>query len=270
LNGDQPGLLASVVKLFVLVEAFTQIETGCIRLEDRWCLPRQLKQVGSGILTELDDNLPLTVRDLLTLMLIISDNTATDILFERLGVEKINAHIHSLGFTNSYIVNTMRQHFDKMLPSADPVQDRQELARWEAANPMQSQPEAYSVDETNNTSTPWDLVRLLEMIYKEEIHTPASCQSMLKLLLKQQLNDRLPRFLPAGTKVAHKTGTYRGVRNDAGIIYAGDHSHIAIAILASWDQDSVRANRIEEVNCAFQIDCAMAKIGLVAYEAYKM
>ena len=62
---------------------------------------------------------------------------------------------------------------------------------------------------------------------------------MLEILLKQQLNDRLPRYLPPGTRCAHKTGTLPGIRNDSGIIYAGGTSHIAVTLFSRWDDAAV-------------------------------
>ncbi len=91
---------------------------------------------------------------------------------------------------------------------------------------------------------------------------------MSELLLKQQLNDRLPSFLPAGTPIAHKTGTFSGVRNDCGIIYAGEHSHVAVTVLTTWDHDATRQDRILDWQRAIEIDTAFGQIGLAACKAF--
>lgn len=106
LNADTPVPLASVVKIPVIVAAFDQILQNRFQLDDRWMLKGNVKALGSGILRYLDDGLPLAVRDLLTLMTIISDNTATDMLMLRIGVKTINDLMHNYGLTNIHIAHT--------------------------------------------------------------------------------------------------------------------------------------------------------------------
>ena len=120
--------LCSVLKIPVLVEAFRQIEEGLFILDDRWQLTTAEKNLPSGILVFLDDGLAPTVRDLLTLMIIISDNTATDMVMNRLGAGSVTRTMHSLGLTDIYVPMTIRQIFDDLLPSADPTQDMLALA----------------------------------------------------------------------------------------------------------------------------------------------
>jgi len=265
---DTPVPLASVVKIPVLVEAYHQLRQGRFALDDRWPLEHRHKTLGSGILTQLDDGLAPTVRDLLTLMIVISDNTATDILIERLGLRAIDDRLHSLGLTSTHVARTLSAIFADMLPTPDPDQDPYALDRWEAEHGVRRDGFAYSLGADNNVGTPRELTRLLEMIFKAEVLDREACDEVLAILLKQQLNDRLPRFLPPGTPVAHKTGTLSGVRNDCGIIYAGEHSHVAVSVLATWDHDACRGNRALEWARAMEIDTAFGQIGLAAYEAF--
>lgn len=268
IDADQPVPLASVVKIPVLVEAFRQLRAGRFHLDDRWTLRHEFKALGSGILTQFDDGLTPTVRDLLTLMIIISDNTATDILFDRLGIDAINAHMHELGLAHTHVAQTLTAIFKDMLPSPDPDQDRHALARWEAEHGVRRDGFAYSLGPDNNVSTPRDMTRLVELIFKAEILDREACDAMLDIMLKQQLNDRLPRFLPPGTRIAHKTGTFSGVRNDCGIIYASENSHVAITTLSTWDHDAVRGDRVAAWRRGVEIDTALGMIGLAAYEAF--
>ncbi len=106
------------------------------------------------------------------------------------------------------------------------------------------------------------------MIFKRELLTPEACSAMLDILLKQQLNDRLPRFLPDGTRVAHKTGSFSGVRNDCGIIYVSDSSHVAVTTLSTWDHRAVQGDPIAEWKRMIEIDTALGMIGLAAYESF--
>jgi beta-lactamase class A len=267
-NADDLFVLASVVKVPVLVEAFAQLRDNRLRLHDRWSLEPAAKDLGSGILAELDDGLSLTVRDLLTLMTVISDNTATDMLMERLGIDNISHRMHSLGLKHIHVSRTLHDIFADMLPSADADQDRAALARWEMEYGVRKDGFAYRLGPDNNVASPRDMTRLMAMIFRGELLDRAACDSMLEILLKQQLNDRLPRFLPAGTKVAHKTGTLSGVRNDIGVIYVSEHSHIALSVFIRWDHDSVRTDPLRCWKRFTQLDTAMGQIALAAFQTY--
>ena len=137
-NGDEVAInagetfpMCSVLKIPVLVEAFGQMQAGKFRLDDRWELTTAEKNLPSGVLVFFDDGLQPTVRDLLTLMIIISDNTATDMVIHRIGKEAVTTTMHSLGLESIHLPMTIRQIFESILPSADPTQDLYELARRE-------------------------------------------------------------------------------------------------------------------------------------------
>lgn len=268
IEADTPVPLASVVKIPVLVEAFRQLGEGRFRLDDRWPLEPRHKALGSGILCQFDEGLTPTVRDLLTLMIIISDNTATDMVMERLGIEAIDRTVHELGLKDTHVAHTLSEIFADMLPSPDPNQDRYALARWEAEHGVRRDGFSYSLGSDNNVGTPREMTRLLEMIFRAEIFTREACDAILEILLKQQLNDRLPRFLPPGTRIAHKTGTFSGVRNDCGLIYINSQSHVAVTVLSTWDHDAVRRDPVAAWKRAVELDTAMGYIGLAAYEAF--
>src|SRR3954453_14287150 len=125
---DESFPMASVLKIPVLVEAARQMDAGKFTLDDRWKLTVVEKNLGSGVLTFFDDGLMPTVRDLLTLMIIISDNTATDMVIIRLGKEQITKTMRALGLQNIHLPLTIRQIFETILPSADPTTDAYESA----------------------------------------------------------------------------------------------------------------------------------------------
>jgi beta-lactamase class A len=265
INGDRVYPLASVLKVPVLVEAFRQIGEGRFSLDDRFELTVAEKNLPSGVLTFFDDGLQPTLRDLLTLMIIISDNTATDMVMHRLGVESINRTMHGLGLTEIHVPITIRQIFDDMLVSADPTQDLLALDK----QPRNLDGVAFSLGPDNDTGTPRALTRLLTMIYKAEILDRAACDGMLAILRKQQLNDRLPRYLPPGTPCPHKTGTLGPIRNDSGIIYANDSSHIAVTIFtrstATIPEDDLIAKRAHTT----AVDDAFGRIGRLLYDHFQ-
>ncbi|MEZ4830869.1 MAG: serine hydrolase [Caldilineaceae bacterium] len=264
IDADRFYPLASVLKIPVLVEAFRQIGQGRFSLDDRFELTVDEKNVGSGVLLFFDDGLQPTLRDLLTLMIIISDNTATDMVMHRIGVESINRTMHGLGLTDIHVPITIRQIFDDMLVSSDPTQDLLELAK----QPHKPDGVAFSLGPENNVGTPRSLTRLVTMLYKGEILDDAGRDGALAILRKQQLNDRLPRFLPPGTPCLHKTGTLGPVRNDSGIIHINDDSHIAVTVFTRSTADIADDDREAKRAHTDAVDAVFGRIGRLLYDIY--
>jgi beta-lactamase class A len=271
INADESFPMCSVLKIPVLVEAFRQMVQGKFTLDERWPLATAEKNIGSGILTYLQDGLAPTVRDLLTLMIIISDNTATDMVIHRLGVENIDRTLHEFGLANIHLAMSIRGIFEDMLgvEAADPARLFGNLTKPKEAPAVQRDGRAYSPGPDNNVSTPRDMTRLLTLIYQGEILDRQACDEMLYILLQQQLNTRLPLFLPYGVPFAHKTGTLSGVRNDAGILYAGEASHIAVTTFARWDVEAVKDDKVAEWERTSAIDSAMGRIGRAIYDHFR-
>lgn len=270
LNADESFPLCSVLKIPVLVEAFRQLRQGKFTLEDRWELTSAEKNIGSGILTYMQDGLMPTVRDLLTLMIIISDNTATDMVMHRLGVDQINHTMHDLGLADIHMALTIRGIFDEMLGDAsDPARLFVDLDKHKTAPPINRESRAFSNGPDNNVSTPRAMTRLLTMIYCGEIIDRAACDEMLYILLQQQLNARLPLFLPYGVPFAHKTGTLAGIRNDAGVLYCSEQSHVAITVFARWDTEAVKDDKVAEWERISAVDAAFGHIGRAVYDHFQ-
>lgn len=271
IGGDQVYPLASVLKVPVLVEAFRQIGEGRFSLDDRFELTVAEKNLPSGVLTFFDDGLQPTLRDLLTLMIIISDNTATDMVMHRLGVERINQTMHELGLADIHMALTIRGIFDDMLGEAsDPARLFVDLDKPKTAPPTRRDGRAFSSGPDNNVSTPRDMTRLLAMIFRGEIIDRAACDGMLHILLQQQLNARLPLFLPYGVPFAHKTGTLAGIRNDAGVLYCSADSHVAVTVFARWDTEAVKDDKVAEWERISAIDAAFGHIGRAVYDYFQM
>ena len=237
-DADAPYPAASVFKVPVLVEAFRQIGQGAFALTDRWELTEEDKSTGSGVLTRLLPGLRPAVRDLLTLMIIISDNTATDMLVRRLGPERITGTMRELGYRNTVVAQGCRDLLRGILGEAPPALPPYAMALHMRANPASAESPAYGGGEDNNITTANEMADLFARIHTGEgmdavgVDAPARA-TMREILLLQQLNERLPRFLPPGVPVAHKTGSLSGpwaVRNDAGLIGLGDHGTVAIAV----------------------------------------
>ena len=184
---DVPFVAASVIKLPIMIEAFRQFEAGLLDPNETYALRPEHKLPPCGVLTFLHDGLQVTLMDLVTLMIIVSDNTATNMVIDRVGMENVNRTLRELGATDTVL---RRRLFDREA-SARGVQ---------------------------NSVTARDIGRLLEGLYAGRVVSPAASRRMLDILLAQQLNGKLPFYLSCD--VAHKTGEDDGITHDAGIIYA--------------------------------------------------
>lgn len=271
LDADQPFPLCSVFKIPVLAEAFHQMDQGRFTLDDRWELTLAEKNLPSGILVFFQDGLMPTVRDLLTLMIIISDNTATDMVMHRLGVGKVTQYMHELGLMDIHVPMTVRDIFVDIMGEAgsDPRKAFTNLDKPQPEGPSNRSGHAYSRGPDNDVGTPRALNRLNEMIFRGEVVHRAACDQVLHILLQQQLNLRLPRFLPEGTPVAHKTGTLSGIRNDSGIIYCNDHVHVAVTVFCTWDAAAVKDDPVAEWERINALDSAFGYIGRLVYDHFK-
>lgn len=270
INADAGFPMASVLKIPVLCAAFEAMAAGAFTLDDRWELTYPLKNIGSGILTYLQDGLQPTVRDLLTLMIIISDNTATDMVMRKVGVPQIDSLMKAWGVGNIHLAFDIRGIFDDMFghEAADPNRYFGDWTQKRTPPSTNRDGHAYSRGADNNAATPRDMTRLCAMIYRGDVVNRAACDGMLHILLQQTLNQRLPRYLPYGIPFAHKTGTLSGIRNDAGVIYATEQDHIAITVFSRWDAAAVGDDKVAEWARCDAIDSAFGHIGRAVYDYY--
>jgi len=258
-----------VLKIPVLVEACFRLAEGQITPEDRWVLKNSQKNLPSGILVFLEEGLTPSLKDLLMLMIIISDNTATDIIINRLGKAAINERMKKLGLDRIHIPMTVRELFQEMMPNPDPNLGLDELLRMEREE-GEFKPDPnnriFKRSPENIVGTPRQMAALLQLIWEGKTPDRKWRDFALNILAHQQINERIPRFLPPGTKVAHKTGTINGVRNDAGIIYVNDHSHVILTEFVNFQSESDSAAMYKRI---FEIETAMGEIGLLAYQAFQ-
>ena len=199
---DIPLVAASVIKLPILAEAFRQARDGLVNMNEIFAVRPEQKMPGCGALTRLRDGLEVTLYDLCMLMIILSDNTATNILIDRLGMDYINETIRSFGLKKTKL--------------------RRKLFDAEA-----------SARGIENTITVREMGMLLEKLYSRSCVSPEADADMLSMLSEQQLNGKIPFFLPEIT-IAHKTGEDDGITHDVGILYA---AHPAILCFGSEHTD---------------------------------
>lgn len=186
---DLPLIAASVIKLPVMLEAFRQIRDGKNTGDTKFYIDASKKLPSCGVLSYLHNGLEVTLLDLVTLMIIVSDNTATNLIIDFLTPEAINATLCELGAKNSRL---NRRLFE-------PELSRQGI---------------------QNYITAGDMGLLLEKIYRQEAVSKEASQQMLVLLQSQQLNGKIPFHLHSrGISVAHKTGEDDRITHDVGIVF---------------------------------------------------
>lgn len=182
-------LAASVIKIPVLAEAFRQENQGMISFEEMVVINNQDKLPSCGSLTYMHDGLEVSVMDLCVLMIIQSDNTATNLMIKKLGIDNINGFIKKLGLKKT--------HLNRLL--FDSVEQKK---------------------GKENYITPHDMGSILEMMWKGELVSSEASKEMLEILKRQQINHKIPYFVPNNIKIAHKTGEDSRITNDMALVFA--------------------------------------------------
>jgi beta-lactamase class A len=267
-NPDALYPMASVFKIPVLLETLAQVDEGRTSLGKRIELRQEAKVLPSGILVELDPGLLPTLRDLLTLMITISDNTATDMVLSEIGLPAVEQRMRAWGFNSISVKMSVQDIFDHTFPPADVALTPADRARavgdgernWDAITGQRSL--------ENNVASPREMGGLLERLQRGDLLSAASTQIALDILLRQQLNQRLPRFLPPQVPMAHKTGTLLQSRNDAGIMTLPDGTHLIVVTFAHLRRDLIDADPAVAAPYADGVDAAMGAIGRDAYDAF--
>ena len=268
-NGDESFPMASTFKIPILATACKQLEAGAISLDTRIDLRDEDKSLGSGILPYFEGGLQPTLRDLLTLMIIISDNTATDICVDLLGgAAAIEGYMRELGLTDIYFKWKCKELLRYLFPDEVADLPPEEVIAWSAKNDVLRDGLAFSKGPENNVSTANAMNKLLHLMFSglfaDDIRAVA-----FDILSKQQFNMRLSRFFPLGAKVAHKTGTIGGIRNDSGIIRIAEDNHVILTIFTEWDEAPYWDKPAAHHQRVFEVETAMGHIGLAVYDAFK-
>jgi beta-lactamase class A len=204
-DADTPVPTASVIKLTVLFEALKQIEYGRVRFDDKVTLTKGDQVEGSGVLTLFDTPLTLTFKDALTMMIDVSDNTATNLAIDHLGLQDIDNRIQWMGLQNTWLYKKV---FLPPVPPVPPDQPRFGLGKT-TAREMAAVMQRFA---TCNLNAPGSSTRPSE-------RDRQMCNAALTMLKNQTDRDDLPRYLGAYV-VTNKTGALDDVRNDVAIVYA--------------------------------------------------
>jgi beta-lactamase class A len=209
-NAEEGFPAASVIKLPMLIDALGLVQAGSLRLEDRYPMKASDHASGSGVLQVMQAGLEPTLRDLLALMIVVSDNTATNMTLDILGgVDATNARFAKMGLETSRVLGKLQ-------------------VAWEFKTEAQRQGILAEI-------TPLETVELLEKLWHGQLLGPEMRERALEILGEQQYTEIIERYLPEGTKTATKSGSITGVRNDVGIVYAPRPYAVALASKGSSD-----------------------------------
>jgi beta-lactamase class A len=240
-NADELFPTASTIKVPLLFELFKQVEAGLIDLTQRVELTNELLVPGSGVLQDLNLGIKPTIRDLATLMIIVSDNTATDILFDLVGRENVQATMQSLGLDQISIPFNVRYilYYLAGVDPTDPAVTYETVSGIFKKGDFTSNPRAFSdAAGTNVLATPRAMAKLCQIIALNQSLSEKSGAEMIDIMSRQKFRTRIPLHLPPIVKVAHKTGSINGVRADVGVVYAPNRPY-TVALMSKNLTDAV-------------------------------
>ena len=205
LNADERVRTASTIKIAVMVEAFARVAEGRVKWTDEVVLTKEKKVSGSGILNELGDGLHLTFRDAVNLMMMLSDNTATNLVLDVLTTDAVNARMESLGFNQIKLMRRVGSGGESKA-GKDPDNKRFGLG----------------------SATPREMVLLLEKLERGEVISASASKEMIELMKREQVRYAIGRSL-WNMPMASKYGALDRLRSSIGIIYS-KQGRIAMAI----------------------------------------
>jgi beta-lactamase class A len=221
LNGDRLFPTASVFKVPVLVEFYRQAELGALSPDQQVILTELDKVPGSGVLKELSEGLSVSLRDLLSLMMMVSDNTATDLIAGRVGFDNVNAMLDEFGLHRTRVVRYCREILFDLVGVNDLPLEEMTIGLFREVSEARDYGGSWSLGvENNDVTTSNEMNSLLEMIVNGEAASRESCDEILALMGKCQTGQyRIPKYLPTKELVLQrKTGSLPGIRNDVAVV----------------------------------------------------
>ncbi|MGZ6503252.1 MAG: serine hydrolase [Tumebacillaceae bacterium] len=225
---------ASIIKVPIMAAVYEQASQGTLSLSEKIVVRAEDMVGGSGVLGSLSPNLELSIYDLVVLMIIESDNTATNVLIDRLGSTTIQQSMREWGLTNSQFYNKLQ-----VIP-----------AKIEGYNEICA----------------GDMNHLLKQIGQGKIVSWRACAEMVKIMKQQLFNDGIPSLLPPERdepigaipewQMAHKTGFINGIEHDMGLLYLAGAT-FAVTVLSKEITDRAEAK------------CVQGQIGRMLFDAIK-
>jgi beta-lactamase class A len=212
-NPDAKVRTASTIKLPIMVECYKAVADGRVKWSTELVLRNEDKVSGSGVLFEFSDGARIALRDAMHVMIVVSDNTATNLIIDKLSANAVNRTMDALALPATRSMRKVRGDGTKL---KDPT-------GWSDAG-LKEENKKYGL----GSSTPREMVKLLEMLEQGKVVSPAASKDMLEVLKRQQLRDGIARRT-GDLPVASKTGSLDALRSDVGILYM-PKGRIAMAI----------------------------------------
>jgi beta-lactamase class A len=202
-DADRQMETMSTIKIPLMIEVFEQIKAGRFTLADKYTFVEKDAQPGTGTIQRLDAGAVMTVKDLITMMIIVSDNTATEVLYRMVGgPDAVNARMQALGLTATRAINVPSKWFPA-LRAAPTTEQFYRDGKWPFG-----------------LSTPREMARLLEMMARGTLVDKPSSDLMLRIMRGQLYRTRIPRYV-TGYTIPHKTGDFLPyVGDDVGMLEA--------------------------------------------------
>jgi len=217
LNADETFPTASTIKIAILAELYRQAQQGKLKLTDTYTLQQSDLVGGSGISNALTPGTTkLTLRDVAALMISVSDNSMTNVLIERVGLDNVNSLLDSLHLSHTSL--------------------RRKMMDLRAA-----------AEGRENVATPRELLLLLETLYRGKVLNKQFTDDFFNLLSTPK-SSYIPRELPEDLRVANKPGELEGVRNDCGLVFAGSRPYILCAMSAYLRNERAAGDAISRIS----------------------
>lgn len=294
LDADESYPMASCFKIPVMVQVMRQVDAGILHLDDRVTLREADKSPGSTLI-HCHEGLRPSVRDLLYLMITLSDNTATDMLWRLVGLGSVNEAMRGLGLETIDCAMPNREYFLIESGAGDEwagLSGPQIVARWRELTGPEARADtlarvreenarlsgsgflhlyesrwgrdeslgyadAFAVDQSlDNMGTPRDMAELLAMIAENRCASAPSCRLMAEIMAHQEWREKIPAGLPDGLVVANKTGGVSGTSNDAAIVRTPSGAPVVMVVF--WKALSYESK--------LRADAAIADIAGILYE----
>ncbi len=220
MRADEHVRTASTIKLPIMAEVYRQVAAGKVAWADELVLTKAKKVSGSGVLFEFSDDTKIDLRTAVNLMIVVSDNTATNLVLDRIGADSVNEFMDALGLTATL---SMRKVF----------------GGGDSRAGLEPQNKVFGLGR----SSARDMVRLLEKLERGEVVSKEASAEMIAILKRQQYKDGIGRAVPDFISVASKSGALDRLRSDVGIIYTR-RGRIAMAITI----DDMRVVAYDEEN----------------------
>lgn len=234
----------SVIKLPLLLLLLSLAEAGKVDLHRRFRISRDRKRLGTGVLATLDDGVEVSLGDAATLMMTVSDNTATDIVFEAVGGPyAVNDAMLELGLDRITALGTAFDWFASLATSMDPVcasYDAEELfvKGYPLTDPVELRAARaryhFGGGKAFGSATAAQLGSLLQLVADGRYHNRDVCDRAMRVLRLQASTSRIPRYLPDSVAVFHKAGDFAPfIANDVGIIQKEDGRSLILCLLSA-------------------------------------